>query len=300
MVALGGNAIERYGNVFSEEALGEAGQAVVGVFNDHGELAIAHGNGPQYGFLENYYLGMKQERSSAQIIRETQLQIGEMLVSVLRRELDFREPQVHETEVIVDPMMDPNFDKPVKGIGLWREDLSFFYERGIPADRIVQHPSGKAFYREQVPSPEPQGVVDVDSIKRMLEDEKIVICGGGGGVPVVSDGGEFKEVEGKMVIDKDLTAAIIADEISAGVFVILTKVDGYYEGYGSLNERLVPEMTVVEAMQRAKADENGAGSMSPKILAAANFVNGGEGRITVMTSSENSGLYAESIAKSGE
>jgi carbamate kinase len=130
-----------------------------------------------------------------------------------------------------------------------------------------------------VPSPTPYSIVETPIVKQLVADGVIVICGGGGGVPVVEEGPRLIGKEG--VVDKDLAAAIVAAEVEASTLLILTDVPRVQRGFGSLYPEDLERLTVEEAASLLAADEFGAGSMGPKVQAAIDFLRGGGRRALI-------------------
>ena len=170
------------------------------------------------------------------------------------------------TQVVVDPD-DPGFQHPSKPIGP-------VYDRG-EADRLAAErgfriaPDGDGF-RRVVPSPEPQSIVEVEAIRILVEAGVIVVCTGGGGVPVaISGSGAILGVEA--VIDKDLAASLLARALGADALLLLTDVDGVQVGWGTTDARTLPAATP----QQLRGLGLAAGSMGPKADAAARFADSG-------------------------
>ena len=293
VIALGGNAVERDGDIFSQKAIADAAETIIDL-SKGGNIAIVHGNGPQYGFLSQESTNAGLDLTSASLIKMSQDIIGDLLQSAILFEQvknlspgksTIRPTIVTNTLVVVDPA-DPSFENPVKGVGSWSNDEGFFKDNNIP---YITHPVKEGLFREVVPSPRPTKVVDVDSIQGNIDENNIVICGGGGGIPV------FEEMEGKgsvsgekMVVDKDSTAALIADGINADVLIILTNVDGFMDDFGTDYASLVGEMSSDEVDGWILSNPLGKGTMNPKLDAAASFVGTNESRIAIITSLEES------------
>jgi len=134
-------------------------------------------------------------------------------------------------------------------------------------------------WRRVVPSPKPYSIVETPVIRRLVADGVIVIASGGGGVPVIEKGPRLIGREG--VVDKDLSAAILAKEVEASVLLILTDVSKVQQGYGSLMPEDIDRMTLHQAKVLLKKGEFGAGSMGPKVEAAVRFVEGGGHRAVI-------------------
>ncbi|VVB88080.1 Carbamate kinase [uncultured archaeon] len=148
-------------------------------------------------------------------------------------------------------------------------------ERGI---RMIRDKKG---YRRVVASPMPEKIVEEEAVKQLVRAGAVVIAAGGGGIPVVRRNGLLAGVEA--VVDKDLTGSLLADEVGAETFLILTDVEKAALFYGKENQRDIEEMTVSEAEGYIKEGHFGKGSMEPKVLAAVRFVRAG-GRTAVITS----------------
>ena len=172
---------------------------------------------------------------------------------------------------------DPAFRDPTKFVG------PFFTEaqakRREEQRGWVMKPDPHGGWRRVVPSPKPYSIVETPVIRSLVGDGVIVIAGGGGGVPVIEKGPRLIGKEG--VVDKDLAAAILAQEVEAPVLLILTDVPKVQRGYGSLLPQDIDRMTVAEATAMRKRGEFGAGSMGPKVEAATRFVAGGGERAVI-------------------
>lgn len=301
LVALGGNAIERDGDVFCRDAISEAVRAVLTIFPDPVQLAFSHGNGPQFGFLEEKYFREGEEKTLAELIYETQKLIGNIICTAIEESLDFRDPRIHYTKVLVDQFHE-SFKQPVKGVGQWQESLIPFIKRLVLPQNIIYDP--EKGYRKIVPSPLPEEILKIEFIRKIVQSGQILICGGGGGVPIIHNWskrdprgelGVQEDVKDIVVVDKDLTASLIADGIQASIFLIITDVDGYYENWDQVDKLFRREMSVSEALQRGVGMDGGVGNMNPKIFGLADFVNRGVGRLGIVTSLENVKLFADAI-----
>ncbi len=183
------------------------------------------------------------------------------------------------TQIAVDPN-DPAFENPSKPVG-------DFYTKE-QADEIAKE-KGYSFkedagrgYRQVVPSPLPMKIMELDSIKTLIDANNLVIAGGGGGVPVIITD---KGLEGvPAVIDKDRSSALLADKIDADKLIILTAVDHVYVNYGKPDEKALKTLNVAEAQKYMKEGQFAAGSMLPKIEACLSFVEGHPEREALITS----------------
>jgi len=243
------------------------------------EVIITHGNGPQVGAI------LLQNEEASRVVpampldicgAESQGLIGYMIQQSLQNLLQEQGIKVPVatvvTQVLVDEK-DPAFENPTKPVGPFydeEEARRLAMERGF----TVIEDSGRG-WRRVVPSPDPKGVVEEDTIKLLVESGAIVIASGGGGIPVVKRGGKLVGVEA--VIDKDLAGERLATAVKANILLILTDVNGVALNYGTAEERLLGSMTTSEARQYLAEGHFAAGSMGPKVLAAIRFLeNGGE------------------------
>jgi carbamate kinase len=241
----------------------EAAAAGVAALAGEHELVITHGNGPQVGLLALETDAYKQVSPYPLDIlgAESQGMIGYLLAQALDAKVE-RPVVALLTQVVVDAS-DPAFSKPTKPIGpiYGREDA----ERLAAAHGWTVAPDGPHF-RRVVPSPEPRAIVEIDAVRRLLGDRALVVCAGGGGIPVVAEGGRLSGVEA--VIDKDLTAALLAELVGADRLVILTDVAHVERGWGTPAAEPIAHATPDELRSLRFA----SGSMSPKVEAACRFV----------------------------
>ncbi len=277
LVALGGNALLHRGETASagnqRRNIEAATLALAGLAEDH-DLVITHGNGPQVGLLA------LQNQSYEEVTpypldvlgAESEGMIGYMLEIGLRNALPDRELVTVLTQVVVNPG-DPAFSQPSKPVGP-------VYDR-TEAERVAAErgwtvgPDGDGF-RRLVPSPEPVALVEICSLRRLVEAGALLICAGGGGIPVtINEIGEFAGVEA--VVDKDLTAALLAKRLRADLLVMLTDVDAVRLDWGTESERLLGRTSADELRHHQFAD----GSMGPKVEAACRFVEAGGGRAAI-------------------
>jgi carbamate kinase len=267
VVALGGNALLRRGE--SAEAATqrrnvlEAASALAAVATRH-ELVVTHGNGPQVGLLAleaDAYKGVLPYPLDV-LGAESQGMIGYLLVQALQNELPDREVAALLTQVVVDSA-DPAFAHPTKPIGPVYSERE---ARELAREHDWTIARDGSYFRRVVPSPEPETIVELDTIDRLVTSGAVVVCAGGGGVPVVSERNRLRGVEA--VIDKDLTAALLAQVLGAERLVLATDVSFVEAGWGTSAATPIASATPsdLRAMQFA------AGSMAPKIEAACRFV----------------------------
>jgi len=269
VAALGGNALLERGEPPDSDVqqahIARAVRALAPLAADH-ELVITHGNGPQVGLL-----AMESARDTALtrpypfdvLGAQTQGMIGYWLVQALQNALPGRLAGclVCRTLVSAD---DPAFANPVKFVGpVYAEARA----RQLAAEYGWQvRPDGNA-WRRVVPSPEPAELLDLPLISELVRTGAIVVCAGGGGVPVTRDAAGFLR-GAEAVVDKDLTAALLARALHADALLLLTDVDCVQDQYGTQQARPIRLATpsVLRALQFP------AGSMGPKIDAACRFV----------------------------
>jgi carbamate kinase len=270
VAALGGNALLRRGERMTAENQRRnvrlAAQALAPVAAAH-RLVIGHGNGPQVGLLALQSAAYAQgETYPLDVLgAETEGMIGYMIEQELGNLLPFERPfATILTMVEVDPA-DPAFRNPTKFIG-----PSYTADE---ADRLARE-RGWAFkrdgeqWRRVVPSPEPRRIFELRPIKWLLEHDAIVIAAGGGGIPTVYEpDGRHRLAGAECVIDKDFASELLARELGADVFVMLTDVDAVYVDWGSPARRAIRRASP-EALEAASF---AAGSMGPKVAAACRF-----------------------------
>jgi len=267
VVALGGNALLRRSEPLSAENQRAnarvACKALAPVALEH-ELVISHGNGPQVGLLALQGDSFVQAAPYPLDVlgAETEGMIGYLLDQELVNALGSRPVATLLTQVIVD-RDDPAFARPAKFIGPVytkerAEELAFSRGWSVAADG--EH------WRRVVPSPEPRSIVELPTIRLLVEAGVLVVCVGGGGIPVMVDqDGRLHGVEG--VIDKDLAAALLAEGLGADALLMLTDVDGVQVNWGTPQARLLRNISAGELGGMTFA----AGSMGPKVRAACRF-----------------------------
>ncbi|CAM3184227.1 carbamate kinase [Nocardioides dubius] len=280
LVALGGNALlrrhERPDAAVQQANARRAALALAPLFAEH-EVVITHGNGPQVGVLA------VQSASDPHLSTpypfdvlgaQTQGMIGYWLLQELHNAVPGRRVAAIINQTEVDPA-DPAFTNPTKFIGetyTHEEALELATTRGWSV-----HPDGDG-WRRVVGSPQPREVVETDLIRLLLDSGAIVVCAGGGGVPVVRDGADrLHGVEA--VVDKDLTGAVLARALDADALLVLTDVPAVLRDYGTPQQAEIGEIDAASL----RAMRFPAGSMGPKVEAACRFVEGG-GKFAVIGS----------------
>ena len=283
LIALGGNALIRKGEKGSVaqqfKNLVLPIRQIARLSQDY-RIIITHGNGPQVGNL------LLQQESCAEVpklpleilVAQTQGQIGYMIESTLDSQLmDLGvhiKPLISLITYVVVHEDDPAFSHPTKPIG-----PVYKSEKDVPSGYpIVKTAKG---LRRVVVSPKPVTIIEKREIKKLINSDFIVICCGGGGIPVVREGRAFQGVDA--VIDKDLASAKLAEEVGVDIFVIATDVDGVALNYGTAEEEFLRDLNVQSAAQLIAEGHFAAGSMRPKVEAAVQFVHNG-GKRAVITS----------------
>ncbi len=273
VVALGGNALLRRGEPLTAENqrqnVQKAAPALAAILRAGHQLVITHGNGPQVGLLALQGAAYKPDEAYPLDVMgaETEGMIGYLIEQELENALDHDRPVATLlTQVVVDPR-DPAFDKPTKFVGpVYSRD-----EAETRARSAGWHiaPDGDK-WRRVVASPVPQEIPDTRVIELLLEAGVVVICAGGGGIPVIrrANGGLIGI---EAVVDKDSSSALLARSLKADALLLLTDVDAVYHGFGTDSAKPLTTLTPKEAMALDLPD----GSMGPKVRAAARFA--GEG-----------------------
>jgi len=287
VLALGGNALARAGepptvtNQFRHAR--ESMAPIVELAREGWRIAIVHGNGPQVGdelvrneaarrLVEPLPLGV--------LVAETAGWIGYMLQQSLQNALAAarveREVVTVITQTLVD-RYDPALSRPTKPIGhaLSDADAARLREAGRAVGR-----DGAGDWRRMATSPLPLGIVEFPVVKRLLDQNAIVITAGGGGPPVYND--PLLGLEGvDAVVDKDRVSAILATQLGAEVLMILTNVEAVYQGWGTPAARPIRRMSAARAEELITLGSFDAGGMKPKVEAALGFVRGGGARAII-------------------
>ena len=287
IIALGGNALIRKGEEGTIRQQFENLKLPIRQIADLSQtysVLVTHGNGPQVGnlMLQQEWCKLVPSLPLEILVAQTQGQLGYMIESTLDSELrksgdQCRQKLVSLVSYVVVDENDPAFDEPTKPIG-----PSFSREEMDKLPYLV----GKTEkgYRRLVASPNPVTIVEKREIKALVEMGFIVICCGGGGIPVTREGRMFTGVDA--VIDKDLASAKLAEEIGAHIFLIATDVPGAALHFGTPQQQYLKMMTTKQAETHLAAGHFEKGSMGPKVEAALQFKRYGGERV-VITSIEN-------------
>lgn len=292
VVALGGNALLRGSDIGTiqqqEKNTYDTCQNLINIINQDYGLVITHGNGPQIGNImmrnEAGYETFKIPKMPIDIcVADSQGGIGYMIERQMKNIL--RERKIKKnvitlvTQVLVD-INDPAFNAPSKPVGKFylKEEADLLARAN---SWIFKEDPRKRGWRRIVASPQPLDVLNKKVIKDLVSKGNIVIAAGGGGVPVYLD--KNKNLQGiEAVIDKDLASSLLATEIGAELFYILTDVPKVYINFHQPNQQALDTLTVQDAQKYFDEGQFSAGSMGPKILAALGFLNNG-GKESIIT-----------------
>lgn len=288
LVALGGNALlqrdERPGATVQYHHVEAAAKQLAAIAADH-ELVVTHGNGPQVGLLAVESAAdpvLEAPYPFDALGAETQGMIGYWLAQALRNATDDREVVAVVTQTVVDAA-DPAFENPTKFVGRTYGEPE---ARALAAQRGWTVRADGEAWRRVVPSPDPLAVVEDTVLNRLVAAGVLVVCAGGGGVPVVIDHGALRGVEA--VIDKDLASSLVARSLGAELLVMATDVSHVEVGFGTPEARPLGRVTSSELAGMTFA----AGSMGPKVEAARRFVTAIGRRAAIGALDELEGLVA--------
>ncbi|BAK46360.1 MAG: carbamate kinase [Lachnospiraceae bacterium] len=289
VIALGGNAL---GNNLPEQmiAVKKTAKAIADLIEDGNEVVIAHGNGPQVGMIQNAMTELTRSNPEKYIpcplsvcVAMSQGYIGYDLQNALREELLDRGIDTGcatmLTQVRVDAE-DPAFQNPTKPIGAFmtkEEADALVKER----DYQVMEDAGRG-YRRVVASPKPQSIIEIDTIRALVETNHVVIACGGGGIPVFTTEGHHLK-GAAAVIDKDFAAEKLAEQLDADCLIILTAVEKVAIHFGKPDEEWLSDLTPDQAEQYIADGEFAPGSMLPKVQACLEFAKSGQGRTALIT-----------------
>ena len=289
VISLGGNAL---GNNLPEQmaAVKQTARAIADLIEEGHEVVVAHGNGPQVGMIQAAMTELTRSDPEKYIpcplsvcVAMSQGYIGYDLQNALREELLDRGivkgVSTVLTQVEVDPE-DPAFQHPTKPIGSFmsrEEAYKMVAERGYD----VVEDAGRG-YRRVVASPKPVSIVEIDSIRDMVEAGLVVVACGGGGIPVFrSQGHHLKGAAA--VIDKDFASCVLAQQLDADYLVILTAVEKVDVNFGKPDQQWLDSLTPAQARAYMDQGQFAPGSMLPKVQAAVQFAESKPGRSALIT-----------------
>ena len=288
VIALGGNAL---GKTPSEQLslLSNVAKIIVELIKDGNEIVLTHGNGPQVGQIARAmeYASNGEAGTPSMPFPEcgsmSQGYIGYHMQQSILNELDRQGIKKECVSLITQVLVDSNdsaFQNPTKPIGMFyskEKAMEIEKEKGY----VFTEDAGRG-YRRVVPSPIPKKIIEKDAITSLLDNGTIVIAVGGGGIPVINSGNGLKGVEA--VIDKDRSGALLAREINADTFLILTAVDKVCLNYNTDNEIMLDSLTKEEAEKYIEEGQFAKGSMLPKVEACLDFIGESTSRKAIISS----------------
>ncbi|WP_177975244.1 carbamate kinase [uncultured Eubacterium sp.] len=288
VIALGGNAL---GKNLPEQylAVQETSKAIADLIEAGNEVIISHGNGPQVGMINNAMAAYSKTEPSHPAITPlsvcvamSQAYIGYDLQNALKEELLNRGIKKNVATVITQVRVDENdpaFEHPTKPIGqfMTKEEA----DAAVASSGIqVTEDAGRG-YRRVVASPKPAEIIEIDTVKDLLNAGEVVIASGGGGIPVIRQGNHLKGVGA--VIDKDFASCLLAQQLNADFLIILTAVEKVALRFGTPEETWLDDISVEDAKQYMEEGHFAPGSMLPKVQAAVEFAESGKGRTALIT-----------------
>ncbi len=291
LIALGGNAIlkENEKGTFEEQYcnISSTAKKIAEIIHMGNNVIVTHGNGPQVGDIVSLYEWSKDRLPAMPLSvcgAESQGMMGYMIAQALDNEIRSagieKELACVLTRTAVNPD-DPHFLKPSKPIGpFYSKEESDEIAKKYGWDMLKENDG----YRRVVASPIPIDIIEFKAIKRLYEAGAVVVCVGGGGVPVVAKGMAYEGVNA--VVDKDLASSLLARKLGADMFVILTDVDSVLLGYGKKEQIALGNVKLSDCERYMESGEFQEGTMKPKVEAAIEFVKA-TGKPAVITSLAN-------------
>ncbi len=293
VVAVGGNSLikdERHKSIPDQYAASvETGKHIAGMIEQGWDVVLTHGNGPQVGFI------LRRSELSLHELHpvpldycgaDTQGAIGYMFQRALHNEFKQRGIRKQAATVISQVLVDrqdPAFQNPSKPIGSFMEQVTALGHKEKEGWAVVED-AGRG-WRRVVPSPLPKALVELEAVEALIRAGYIVICSGGGGIPVIeNDAGELEGVEA--VIDKDYAGSLLARSIKADLFLISTAVEKVALNYNKPDQQWLDHLTLDQAKKYLADGHFLKGSMGPKIQAIIWFLEGG-GKEALITNPEN-------------
>ena len=294
VIALGGNAILKPNQPATVETqlanIQLSAEQIAKIEKLDHQIVVTHGNGPQVGNI------LRQNEEAKEVVppfpldvcnAESQGFIGYLMEQSIKNKIEQEEltsnvvTLLTQVEVAAD---DPAFEKPTKPIGLFysEEEAKKMAEE---KHWVMEEDAGRG-YRRVVPSPQPVTIHGVESMVHLLNQNTIVIAGGGGGIPIVKQAEGLKGIEA--VIDKDRTGKKLAEQVDADVFMMLTDVSNVYINYGTPEQEKLTGLSVSEAQAYFDAGHFAEGSMGPKMEAAIAFAK--QGKTAIICSLEEADL----------
>jgi len=300
VIALGGNAILQSSQKgTSEEQMNNVKKAtknIVRLIKEGYNVVVTHGNGPQVGniLLQNIAGKDKVPAMPLDICgSESQGLIGYMIQQNIKNELKLIGIEKPVLTVLTQVVVDKNdeaFENPTKPVGPFY--TKEFAEEGINKGEHWIEDSGRG-WRKVVASPKPVRIVEIESIRTLVNSGAVVISVGGGGIPVIENSKMLQGIEA--VIDKDLSSSLLAELLNADILVIATDVDKVAINFGKTNQKNLDVITIAEAQKYKDEGQFSKSSIGPKVDAAVNFARSGGN--SIITALDN--LYNAVVKESG-
>lgn len=288
VIAIGGNSLikdDQHRTVLDQyNAVGETARHIVPIVSEGYRVVVTHGNGPQVGFIllrSDLAREILHQVPLANCVADTQGAIGYQITQTLQNELHLqgidRDVVAIVTQVVVDEN-DPRFEHPDKPIGPFMTEGDA-KKRASEDGWHVGEDAGRG-WRRLVPAPAPLEIVELNSIRALLECGTLVVAVGGGGIPVV------READGRLsgrdaVIDKDAATCMLASQLGASVLIESTAVDKVALNFGTPQQVEIDQMTAAECRRYLREGHFAPGSMQPKIEAALSFLDQGGERVII-------------------
>jgi carbamate kinase len=287
VVAVGGNSLitpgASNGNLDTHSLARQVCEELATIAQYRGGVVITHGNGPQVGFelLRNSMASSIVPPDGMDVnVAATQGYIGYLLQQVLGDVLEERGVDIPVTALITQVLVapdDPAFENPSKPVGPFYSPLEA--EKAMAEHGWKMKEDAGRGWRRVVPSPKPRRILELEAIRTLVTAGQIVICAGGGGVPVVREGYKVRGVPA--VIDKDHVSALLATRLEADTYVISTAVPQVYLNFGKPDQRAIDHATLEEMEHFIRLGEFAEGSMLPKIRASVGFLKHGGERVVI-------------------
>ena len=290
VIALGGNALGK--NLPEQmEAVQHTARAIVDLIEQGNEVIVVHGNGPQVGMIANAMTELTRSDPEKYIPcplsvcgAMSQGYIGYDLQNALREEMECRGINHGVTTVLTQVEVDQNdpaFANPTKPIGSF---MTLEEAEDLKANRGYDfvEDAGRG-YRRVVASPKPKRIVELDTIECLVDHDHVVVCCGGGGIPVIQTGVHNHLKGAAAVIDKDFAAELLAESLDADYLVILTAVEKVAVNFGKPDQLWLDELTPAEAREYIGQGQFAPGSMLPKVEACVKFAESKPGRNALIT-----------------
>lgn len=276
VIALGGNALGK-NPIEQLELVKETAKTIVDLVEEGNDVVVSHGNGPQVGMI-NLAMDFSSEKGAgtpnmpfAECGAMSQGYIGYHLQQAIQNELAKREMDKECVTVVTQVLVDKDdkaFANPTKPVGMFytkEEAEKISEENGY----VMKEDAGRG-YRRVVPSPFPKEIIELDTIETLVNEGKIVISCGGGGIPVIKERNKLKGIDA--VIDKDNSSCRLAIDLKADLLMILTAVDKVCINYNTENQQDLSEISLNDAKKYIKEGQFAKGSMLPKVEASIKFV----------------------------